>query len=247
MVACGFSSTGTSIYCKHSGSGPDGGVSCRGAGVCFCLLEEKSDRNTRGRPQIEMSTSHGPPIERGSIFKLVGQYFWRATTADSHQYWLLQDREDKPTSPSSHWFQCWWRTWKSLWPHILGSVLPSCLCLVGLIPWVWFGGCCFSSQGGFCASCKLDLFLFFFFPPGKLSHQYLISLLIPLKSLTQFLWMGFSFSDKMSEKIALSTYFLGLEFTINEKIPLKNAYVYTSDFSSSRTRCCPAETPTWKC
>jgi len=75
VTACGLSSSEEPIYCKHCGSDPGGGVSCHGVSVCLCLLEEKSDRSVRGRPQIEMAISHGPPIGRGSIFKLVGQYF----------------------------------------------------------------------------------------------------------------------------------------------------------------------------
>lgn len=54
---------------------------------------------------------------------------------------------------------------------------------------------------------------------GKLSGGYLASLLIPLKRLIWFLGTGAW--DKVFEKIAASTYFLGLEFIINGKATLK--------------------------
>lgn len=46
--------------------------------------------------------------------------------------------------------------------------------------------------------------------------------------------------DKVSEKIAVSTYFLGLEFIINSKVTLKMPTIYASNSSSSRT--CPGTT-----
>lgn len=78
----------------------------------------------------------------------------------------------------------------------------------------------------------LASFIFFW---GKLSGRYLVFLLIPLKRLIWFLGTGAW--DKISEKHAVSTYFLGLEFIINSKVTLKMPTAYASNCSSSRT--CP--------
>lgn len=88
------------------------------------------------------------------------------------------------------------------------------------------------------ASVLLANWIFFpsYFPSRKAASSVFNLSPNPTEEFDSVLMNGFFFfSDKMSEKIALSTYFLGLELIVNKKIPLKNAYVYASDFSPSRT------------
>lgn len=78
-----------------------------------------------------------------------------------------------------------------------------------------------------CAVGCFYLIIFFF--PGKLSHGYLVSLLILLKRLIQFLETGV-WNKKSEKKNCSFPYFLGLEFIVNKKVTLKNAYNFCQYF-----------------